>query len=226
MSLDLTTLAPVYLVLGDAAPLVDDVVAAIVAAAEERCGLPAFNSHRARIGDGDPVEALVVARTVPMMAELRVVVVRDVGATDARFAEALLDYLERPCPSTVVVLVGPKFAAVKKGGKAWGSRITKAVSAVGVVVKRDARSVRPERFVVARAEAAGKRMSRPAAETLVHLVGSDLATLRQEVDKLNRLRGRCRRHRGGGRRLRLRRPGGGDVWGLTDALAARIARRR
>lgn len=65
-----------------------------------------YNSYLAV--ESDPIEIVSVARTVPFLAEYRVVVVQ--GANHFEKGEAgdpLFAYLESPCESTILILVAP-----------------------------------------------------------------------------------------------------------------------
>ncbi|MEQ1506556.1 MAG: hypothetical protein ABMB14_30285, partial [Myxococcota bacterium] len=64
---------PVYIVLGEAAPIVERARAAIQAAITPRLGPIAFNHGRYRAADPGATQAFVAARTLPMMADRRLV---------------------------------------------------------------------------------------------------------------------------------------------------------
>jgi DNA polymerase-3 subunit delta len=58
--------------------------------------------------ESDPAEIASVARTVPFLAEYRVVVVQGANHFETEKAgEPLLAYLESPCESTILILVAP-----------------------------------------------------------------------------------------------------------------------
>jgi DNA polymerase-3 subunit delta len=105
--------APVYLLHGDEEFLKDDAVRRIVEAAVDPATRD-FNleMRRAQDLDGETLGSLL--GTPPMMAERRVVVVRDVAALKKDAKAALDRYLQRPAPDCVVVLVAPAESKLDK----------------------------------------------------------------------------------------------------------------
>lgn len=183
-------LAPVMLVVGEQSLLVDREVAAIEAAVLPSAGLPAFNVETVRLSEGDGLQALATARTPPMMADRRLVVVRDLQAGTTPFFEALTDYVGAfqdgagsAHASTVLVLAGRKFPAVVKGGRNWSAKLKPRIAALGGVIDLPAR-VDPARFASARAQELGGALTPDAARLLAELVGEDLARVSAEVDKV------------------------------------------
>ncbi len=225
IDLELDPSIPVWLVYGDAGPLVDEAVARIVESGMARCGLPAFNHATFSAADPGAIDAVVTARTLPMMADLRVVVLRNLEEGLEDVLEALAAYAAEPSESTLLVATGARFPKVRKGGKDWGARIRNATKKTGKVLKLDRSSVSPARFVRDEATRLGKRMDRPACELVVELTGDDLARLRREVEKLvlfvgdreevdlEDVHGACSA------------VAAAVVWELTSALAARDADR-
>ncbi len=173
----------VWLVTGAAALLVERAVASVVEAVLPLCGPPAFNHLAVRLSDGGGVEALAAARTLPMMAGRRLVVVRELEKGDEAFFSALVDYLAEASPSTTLVLCGAGYPKVVKGGKRWGQRVGKVLPAGAFKAELKVDSVRPEGFARDHAASLGHRMPPDAARMLVELVGSDLGLLVQEVEK-------------------------------------------
>ncbi|MCB9678403.1 MAG: DNA polymerase III subunit delta [Alphaproteobacteria bacterium] len=173
---------PAYLLVHESGPTRDGATAAVIDATRPHVGLEAFNHSTFRAGENG-IDAVVTARTLPMMAGRRLVVVRDLEEGDDRFFAALVEYLEDPSPSTTLILNGSKFPKVVKGGKAWSAVVKKAVAAVGWVLDAK-KSEDPVQFVVERAARLGKRMDARTANVLVEIVGRKLGPLEQEVDKL------------------------------------------
>lgn len=175
---------PAYVIVGEAAPLVEDARAMIASAVRPRLGPVAFNHGRFRAGE-DGAAALSAARTLPMMADLRLVEVRDLHeGTDAFFA-ALCDYLGSPSSSTVLVASGSGFPKVEKGGNNWAVRVKHALRGKGQLLTYGPQAMPPARFAAAAAERRGKTLAPADAERLVEVVGPDLSRLEQEVEKLS-----------------------------------------
>lgn len=149
-----------------------------------RCGLPAFNHSRARATDERASDVLSAARTLPMMADLRVVVLRDLERGDEALMVPLLDYLADPSPSTLLILVAGPFGKVRKGEKAWGTRLLNASKKAGYVEKCSSGGVDRVRFIQEHAGSMGATIERRSAELLVDRVGDDLGRLAREVEKL------------------------------------------
>jgi len=77
-------------------------------------GPSSFNLATFSAADGAE-RAVEVAKTVPMMAKHRVVVIGGMESAPVDLLDDLLRYAERPCPSTVMILSGAKNAAAVGG---------------------------------------------------------------------------------------------------------------
>ncbi len=75
---------------------------------------PGFNLASFSAGDGAE-RAVEVARTVPMMAKHRVVLIREMESAPVDLLERLLAYSEHPVPSTLLLLVGKKLPPAQGG---------------------------------------------------------------------------------------------------------------
>jgi DNA polymerase-3 subunit delta len=107
-------LRPVYLLVGDERHLEGNVVHALRAAATAG-GIPGLNEDQIQAHDSDVDTALSAARTLPMMAKRRFVLVRGLEHWEAREGseskalaplDRLLEYAQNPAPSTTLVLLG------------------------------------------------------------------------------------------------------------------------
>lgn len=173
-----------HILLGASTPLVERSRAAIVAATLPQIGPPAFNHSTYRATEPNALSAFTAARTLPMMASLRLVELRDVTAGSPEVLGALVEYLRAPCADAVFVASGSTFGKVEKGGANWLARIKGAITpACRLVVYGDA-DADPLLFVRDLTREAGKAISRPDATLLVELVGPNLGQLQQEVAKL------------------------------------------
>ncbi len=118
---------------------------------------------------------LSAAETLPMMAKLRMVVIRDVAAMAAAELAQLVPYLDRPNPSTVLVGVAAKvdkrlkfFSVAKK--KRFLHQLD-APRALGPWIRKEA-------------AARGARMSGRACDRLADVVGKDLSRIALAIDQL------------------------------------------
>jgi DNA polymerase-3 subunit delta len=173
------TFAPVYLIAGAETLLADEAAATLVDAAAD----PASRDFNVSFYSADDEAArgfLAQAASFPFMAKRRVVVVRrfeKLSFRDPRDEGAFLTYLEKPSPTTVLVLVAQKLDRRLK---------------TSVAVERAACSVSadplPEAslpgWVRDRLAARGVQADAAACARLVEMVGPHLLDLRNEVDKV------------------------------------------
>ncbi len=169
-------LAPAYYLHGSEDLLKDEVARAVV----ERALDPAlrdFNFDQGSAAALDPEAVYAFCNTPPMMAERRVVLIRDVEAwkrkTGAR--NTLLACLDRPAPDAVVLLV--QSAAEEAEDKELAAR---AVSVSCDPLPPD----RAARWLAHRGAPLGVSFAPGAAEHLVRVVGAALGPLAAELEKL------------------------------------------
>jgi DNA polymerase-3 subunit delta len=179
--------APLYLLVGSEAVLVDRARERVVAMLRAECAPEAFNVSTHRAPDDSNGGTVAAARTLPMMARRRLVVVRDIEQGSDEWFKRVLEYVSAPSVSTSLVLCGAGFPKVNKGGRAWGQLITKAVKAAGHAWKLSPEEVRPERFAREHAAQLGHRLEDQDARFLVALVGQDLGRLARELEKASLL---------------------------------------
>lgn len=168
-------LAPVYYLTGAEDVLKDELVGLITEQALD-VGNRDFNFDVRTAADlgGESLHALV--ETPPMLAERRVVVVRNLEQwrRNAKVWSVLEAYLEHPSPSTVLVLV-------LGAGEKPQSRVTSRAVTVEV---RPLNPDRLRRWVSTRAEGVGIVLDEDAATHLLEAVGADLSLLALELEKL------------------------------------------
>ncbi len=168
--------APVYLLHGDDDFRKEAAVRQLVARAVD-AGLRDFNVETRRGPDLDAETLGALLGTPPMMADRRVLVVRDAGAL-RKDARAQLDrYLARPAADAVVVLVVPA------GAKPDRPLLDHA--AVSCVEFEPLKGDRLPGWIAnhARAEL-GVEITPEGANLLLAAVGADLPALATELDKL------------------------------------------
>jgi DNA polymerase III subunit delta len=147
-------------------------------------GLRDFNVDQRSAGQLDPESVETLCNTLPMMAERRVVIIREVEAWNkrARGKAALLRYLEKPAPETVVVLV--QAAAPREDDRdknepdADLARLTCAVE-VGRYAPKLA-----EKWLLKRAAEREITFEPDALEHFARVIDGDLGLARSELDKL------------------------------------------
>jgi DNA polymerase III subunit delta len=174
VDLNVDKLEPVY-VLSSAEPLLVDRAVAALKDATVTEALRAFNLDAIDGKGATANRILAAARTVPMMAPRRLVLVREIQAMVAAELNGLLEYLEDPCPSTVLCATASKvdrrlkfFAAA--GKKQWLHELSAPRDLAGWVASEAARrkvAIRPD-----------------AVRRLVDAVGADLARLALALDQL------------------------------------------
>lgn len=175
------SLAPCYYFYGPTDVLKDEAVADLLDRALDP-GLRDFNLDVRTAGQLSPEDVETLCSTLPMMADRRVVIIRDVEGWNrkAKTKAAVLRYLERPGPETLLVLV-------QGGGDPEPDQdLAKAGYAVAFgQMRRD----HAERWVTRRAEREGVVLSADATEHLLAAVDGDLGAAASELAKLSGLGG-------------------------------------
>jgi len=166
-------LAPLYVFHSDHPVLIERVVVAIRDVAVP----PAARGFNYDVVEGKPSANKIVAlaQTLPMMAQRRMVYVRDLSGMPTDEAEPLLAYLGKPNPSTVIVAVASK---IDKRIKLYAQ-----LSKKKVLHELEAPRQLPP-WVRAEAQALGVKLEPAAISRLVEAVGSDLSRLALAVEQL------------------------------------------
>ncbi len=120
---------------------------------------------------------LSAARTLPMMARRRLVIVRDADGLDAKQLEQLAGYVEAPAPETVLAFVAEKVDQRMKFFTSFKKK--------GVLLKLDPLAERQlAGFVRGEAAARKLRFEPGCAEMIAGEVGADLGQLVDAVERL------------------------------------------
>jgi DNA polymerase-3 subunit delta len=138
---------------------------------------PAVRGFNYDVVEGKPTGARIVAlaQTLPMMAQRRMVYVRDLGTMPADEAEPLLAYLDKPNPSTVIVAVTSKVdKRIKLYATLGRKKFLHELTAP--------RQLAP--WINAEARRLGVKIDGPAVSRLVDVVGPDLSRLVLAVEQL------------------------------------------
>jgi DNA polymerase III subunit delta len=172
---------PAIYLYGDEDVLKDEAVRAILDQVVDP-GLRDFNYDVRSAGQLDPDHVEALCTTLPMMADRRMVVIRDVESWNkrAKAKSAVLHYLARPAAETVLVLWqgAPRKEDEKSDADADLSRLTCAVEIARCTPKL------AEKWVLKRAQERGITLEPAAAAHLVKAVDADLGAARSELDKM------------------------------------------
>lgn len=167
-------LAPVYILSSEQPLLVDRAVSAIRDATVPPA-LRGFNFDVIEARGATAQRILATAQTLPMMAQRRMVLVRDLAAMQAAELNKLADYLDSPNPSTVLVGVASK---IDKRVKFYVA----AKKAKALHELEAPKDVTP--WIRAEAKARKVPIAPQACSRLADVIGKDLARLALALDQL------------------------------------------
>ena len=211
-------LLPFYLVVGEERLMRDAVVDALRGASLGG-GVAAFNEDKFTAGEVDVDVVIAAARTVPMMAKRRFVLVRSVERWDAKEGEGapfdrIAEYAAAPVDSTCMVLAGGKVDGRRK--------LVLAARKQDFLVSCDPLDDRSlPGWIVERAEAKGHGIDRDAAELLAALAGPSLSSLDDAVERLSLYAGPGAAIGEDAIAACIARVRTTDTWALVDAVGAR-----
>jgi DNA polymerase III subunit delta len=170
-------LKPLYLLFGAETYLRDLAARALADAGLKGAALREFNEASYSLLNTDVQQAIAAAEQLPMMAARRVVEIRDFGKLREADEEALMRYLARPVETSIVIFIADDLDKRRKLSKT----LLEACVSVEFTPLSDTEL----------AEWAKKRLRDLKVQTddrtlhqIVALVGSDVRTLTNELDKL------------------------------------------
>jgi DNA polymerase-3 subunit delta len=169
-------LAPAYYFHGPEDLLKDEALRALLDRVLEP-SLRDFNLDQRAGGQLDADTPYALCTTLPMLSERRVVVLREIEALKRKpkVRGALLEYLARPAPDTVLVLIQGANEETED----------KEIARAAVTVACEPLSEdRVLKWLARRATGLGVELPDDAARHLVRAVGGELASLAAELDKL------------------------------------------
>ncbi len=176
-SLNRGDLAPLYLLFGEEEFLLEEGTRAIIRTVLGD-GEKGFNLDIVSAADLDVRDILAIATSFPMMADKRVVIVRDVEKITGRDVDLFSAYCENPPRSTCMVLVGTKpdfrkkpFVTVRRNGR--------------VVEAMPLYENQLPAWIAGRIREAGRSIVPEASKLLTAYVGSSLRDVQNELDKLS-----------------------------------------
>ncbi len=168
---------PLYLLLGTETYLRTVAVQAITEAALKDTLLREFNESSFSLLSDATQSAIAAAEQLPMMSGRRVVRVRDFAKLREADEEILIRYLGTPCPSTVMIFVADELDKRKKATKALLDRCV-------VVDFSPLKDAEAKAWVKTRLKELKVSADEPVLNELIRLVGTNVQTLFNEVDKL------------------------------------------
>jgi DNA polymerase-3 subunit delta len=172
---------PVYYLHGPEDILKDEAIRALLDRALEP-GLRDFNFDQRSVLQLDPESLTSLLDTLPMMAERRVVVLRDLEQLKrkTKVKSALEKYLAKPSPDTVLIMVQggedekPEPALLRQSASVEFNPLT---------------AERVLKWIAHQGRQMNVELTPEAAQHLVDAVGQDLATLKTELAKMSGLAG-------------------------------------
>lgn len=175
-------LLPVWLLVGEERLLRDQALDVIVKRALTG-GLPEFNLDKFTAGEAPVDKVLGATRTVPMMANKRVVVVRGIDRWDSDGSEdppldKIAEYAKEPIDSTCLVLVAEKLDGRRK--------LVTLAKKQGFIV--DCATVGGRQlpgWIKARAKAKGHTIDADVAELIAEIAGPELSYLDDALERLS-----------------------------------------
>jgi DNA polymerase III subunit delta len=211
-------LLPVYVVVGEERLLRDEVLAELRAAALGS-GIAAFNEDRFTAGEANVESVIAAARTVPMMARRRFVVVRGAERWEGPDADSspfdrLAEYAAAPVESSCLVVVGSKLDGRRKF--ALTARKQDFLVACDPL---DARALAP--WIVARCAAKGHAIDRDVADLIAAVSGPQLSPVDDAIERLSLYVGPGAPIDADAVRTCVTRVRVADAWAVVEAVGAR-----
>lgn len=211
------SLDPVYVLVGTEPLLIERAVDAVRKAVDSM-GAPGFNVE---VFDGKGLEAsrvISAARTLPMMADMRLVLVRHADAMTPTEQTNLAEYLHDPSDSTCFLLT-----ATKLDGRA---KLSKAAKKKGYLVEaKPLRGSALREFIRAEATAREHAIAPPAIEALLDAVGDDLAAIDDAMERLSLFVGAGQRIDAEAVTTCVTRIRVESIWSLVDAIGLKDRRK-
>ncbi len=170
-------LKPLYLLLGTEIYLRRVAAQAITEAALSRTLLREFNESSFSLSS-DPVQSAVAAADqLPMMSDTRVVRIRDFAKLRDADEDVLIRYLNNPSPSTVMIFSADDLDKRKKSTKALLETCT-------IVEFPSLKDTEAKAWAKTRLKELKTTADDQVLSEVIRLVGTDVQTLSNELDKL------------------------------------------
>ncbi len=204
----------VYVVCGPAAFLkrqaIAEITEKVLRDADRSLALMEYDGSAPTLELADVLDDL---RTLPFLADRRLVVVRDADEFITRYRPKLEAYVEHPCPTGVLLMECKMLPA--------NTRLYKRVQVVGRVFKYETlkRAAVPAWLINRCRDAYGARLDSRAAAMLCELTGCDLGLLDGELQKLRLYVGQRGRITDADVEAAVGHNREEKVWGILSAIA-------
>ena len=211
------SLDPVYVLVGTERLLIERVVDAVRKVVDSM-GVSGFNVE---VFDGkglDAARVISAARTIPMMADTRLVLLRHVDAMTPTEQTNLAEYLDDPSDSTCFLAT-----ATKLDGRA---KLAKAAKKKGYLIEaKPLRGRELREFIRAEATAREHTIAPQAIEALLDAVGDDLAAIDDAMERLSLFVGAGQRIDAEAVMMCVTRIRVESIWSLVDAIGLKDRRK-
>jgi len=211
------SLEPVYVLVGTERLLIERAVDAVRSAVDSM-GAPGFNVE---VFDGkglDAARVISAARTLPMMADTRFVLLRHVDAMTPTEQTNLAEYLDDPSDTTCFIVT-----AAKLDGR---GKLAKAAKKKGYLVEaKPLRGRELREFIRAEATAREHNIAPQAIEALLDAVGDDLAAIDDAMERLSLFVGAGQRIDAEAVMACVTRIRVESIWSLVDAIGLKDRRK-
>ncbi len=168
---------PVYVIVGKDKTLLsaecNRLIEKFLATAERMTGL--FNADPKQILVTEVLDEL---RTLPFLADKRVVVIKDADKFISDNRQPLENYFDKPCPTAVLILTVGKWPS----NTILAKKLHKCGKLIAVTEPKGRQL--QKRLIQYASDAHNKQLSRDAAELIIELAGDQLGRLYTEIDKL------------------------------------------
>lgn len=203
---------PVYVLYGTERFLIERATSLLKHAAVGD-GIAGFNDDLFHGNAGLSAQKVIgAARTLPMMAGARFILVRDVDAAPPAELEALAAYVAAPVDTTCLVLTASKLDKRSKLAKAAGGAAYEAKPLKGAALRR---------FASDEAKRRGHALTPRAADALVAAIGEDLAAIDDAAERLSLYVGPEKPIDVADVEACVTRVATDSIWQLVDAVGAR-----
>lgn len=176
LSLKQGEIAPVYFLFGPEAFLRDEAARMIADEALRKTLLREFNDSSFNLLTDDVGSAIAIAEQLPMMADRRVIRIRNFGKLREADEDVLVKYLERPVETSVVIFAAEDLDKRK--------RLAKSLMASAAFEFQPLKPPELQAWIKAYLKKQKVEIEPRAGHRIMEMVRSDLHTLTNELNKL------------------------------------------